>query len=172
MSAAHPEPIAILRGTAVGALSAGLAFAAHGMGGGPAPPPSALVLLLIVCAGLGAVVASIPAHRHGRMYLTAALGAGQLLGHVALSATAHAHSAVPPVAMLLAHTAAAVLCAALVAGAERLYWPMVRVLRVILRNPTPLTPHGPSPVLVPVHSDPVDALLRVSISRRGPPVRI
>ncbi|NLE78965.1 MAG: hypothetical protein GX610_05165 [Rhodococcus sp.] len=172
MSTAHPEPTALLRGAAVGALSAGLAFAAHGMGGGIAPAPAALVLLVAVCAGLGAVTATLPRHRFTRLSLVAALGAGQLLGHLALSTTAHTHSVVPPLAMLGAHAAATLLCAALVAGAESLYGPIVRVLRVVLRPPAPLVPTTPSLVVAPRPADPVGALLRASISRRGPPVSV
>lgn len=169
---AHPEPTAILRGSAVGALSAGLAFAAHGMGGGRVPAPSAVVLLIVVCAGLGAIVAALPRGRHTRPTLVAALGAGQVLGHFALSATEHMHSVIPPLAMLGAHVIATALCAVLVTGAERLYGPIVRVLRVVLRSPAPLTPAPRAPIVTPTAMAPVGDVLRSSISRRGPPVQV
>lgn len=169
---AHPEPTAILRGSAVGALSAGLAFAAHGMGGGRVPTPAAVVLLIVVCAGLGAIVAALPRDQHTRPTLVAALGAGQLLGHFALSATEHTHSVMPPLAMLGTHAIATALCAILVVGAERLYGPIVRVLRVVLRSPAPLAPATRSPIDAPTPVAPVVDVLRSSISRRGPPVQV
>ncbi|NKX08693.1 hypothetical protein GS944_17770 [Rhodococcus hoagii] len=38
--------------------------------------------------------------------------------------------------MLAAHTAATVVCAGLVLGAERLYGPITRVLRAVWRHPS------------------------------------
>lgn len=172
MSPARPAATATLRGSAVGALVAGLAVAAHGIGGGGLPESAALTLLLVTCSGVGAVTAQLPARFHGPLALVAALGAGQVAAHFALTLTSHMHSAVPAVPMLAAHAAATVVCALLIANAERLYGPLVHVWRVVLRGePQPVsaakTAHLPARP-----ANPVDALLRASISRRGPPVLV
>jgi hypothetical protein len=82
------------------------------------------------------------------------------------------HSAVPAIPMLAAHAAATVVCALLIANAERLYGPLVHVWRVVLRGvPHPVS--AATPPHVPARpANPVDALLRASISRRGPPVPV
>ncbi|TQC48688.1 hypothetical protein EEB14_13395, partial [Rhodococcus sp. WS4] len=146
----------------------------HGIGGGGGglPESAALTLLLVTCGGVGAITAQTPARFHGRLALVGALGAGQVAAHFALTLTSHAHSAVPAAPMLAAHAVATVACALLIANAERLYGPLVHVWRVVLRG-APL----PVSVVTSTHlptrpANPVDALLRASISRRGPPVPV
>ncbi|MFZ2172718.1 MAG: hypothetical protein WAW17_01525 [Rhodococcus sp. (in: high G+C Gram-positive bacteria)] len=168
----HPTATATFRGGAVGALSAGLTVAAHGVGGGGFPEAAALTLLVVTCAGVGAITASLPARWSGPLALLGALAAGQLAGHVALILTTHVHSTFPAISMSAAHAAATALCALLVATAERLYGSTLHVWRVVSRAvPTPITlvPSLPVPTR---HHAPLDALLRASISRRGPPVLV
>lgn len=148
-----------------------MAIAAHGLGGGGYPGSAALTLLLAVCAGVGAVVAQLPSRTHGRLPLIAALAAGQLVGHLALATTVgdtH-HHAMLPGPLMLAHAAATVVCALLIAVAERLYGTVTRVLRRVLRAVTPPVDR-PAPRPMPSHrADLSSALLRSGISRRGPP---
>ena len=172
MSPARPAATATLRGSAVGALVAALAVAAHGIGGGGLPESAALTLLFVTCSGVGAVTAQLPARVHGPLALAGVLGVGQVAGHFALTLTSHVHSAVPAVPMLAAHAAATVICALLIANAERLYGPLVHVWRVVLRG-APRRISVVTTTHVPARpANPVDALLRASISRRGPPVLV
>ncbi|NKU57538.1 hypothetical protein GS883_02870 [Rhodococcus hoagii] len=121
----------------MGALAAALAVAAHGVAGGGFPGSPALTLLLAACAAVGAAAGGVPVLSRSRTALFGALAAGQGAGHLALtvSADGHLHQGVPVVAMLAAHTAATVVCAGLVLGAERLYGPITRVLRAVLAPP-------------------------------------
>ncbi|WP_213574823.1 hypothetical protein [Rhodococcus sp. USK13] len=172
MSPARSDATATLRGAAVGALSAGLAVAAHGAGGGGFPASAALTLLLLACSGVGAITANLPPRFHSNSALLGALGFGQVAGHLTLAATAHVHAVLPAAPMLLAHAAATVVCALLIASAEQLYRSLVHVWRVVLRGePRPVAVAAALPHPVP-RRNPVDALLRASISRRGPPVLV
>ncbi len=172
MSPARSDATATLRGAAVGALSAGLAVAAHGAGGGGFPASAALTLLLLACSGVGAITANLPPRFHSNSALLGALGFGQVAGHLTLAATAHVHAVLPAAPMLLAHAAATVVCALLIVSAERLYRSLVHVWRVVLRGePRPVAVAAALPHPVP-RRNPVDALLRASISRRGPPVLV
>ena len=169
----RPAPTAALRGGAVGAAVASLAVAAHGIGGGGLPDTAALTLLLAVCTGVGAIVVGLPVLTRSRWALLGALAAGQGAGHLALTLVvdAHTHSAVPAPAMLAAHAAATVVCAALIGTAERLHGPATNVLRAVLEPPT----LGVRPVRVLLsrtrHRPAARrAVLAVGLSRRGPPV--
>lgn len=168
MTPRRTTDVATLRGGAVGALTAALAVAGHGLGGGGYPTSAALTLLVLCCAGVGAVAGGLG----GRTVLLAGLAGGQLAGHLALStALTHQHSdaGVHGLSMLAAHGAATAVCAALILMAERLYGPITRVLRVLLRAastaPTPRAstriPRTPETLR--------HLLLDHVVSRRGPP---
>ncbi|ELB94746.1 hypothetical protein Rwratislav_02292 [Rhodococcus wratislaviensis IFP 2016] len=172
MSPAAPPRPPPFGGSAVGALVAALAVAAHGIGGGGLPESAALTLLFVTCSGVGAVTAQLPARVHGPLALVGALGVGQVAGHFALTLTSHVHSVVPAVPMLAAHAAATVICALLIANAERLYGPLVHVWRVVLRGEPQPVSAAPTAHVPARPANPVDALLRASISRRGPPVPV
>ncbi|QBJ96644.1 hypothetical protein ERC79_12195 [Rhodococcus sp. ABRD24] len=173
MSARHPTPTAALRGGSVGALTAALAIAAHGIAGGGFPDSAALTLLLAACAAVGAATGGLPGSANNCRTLLGALAAGQAAGHLALTATndPHVHAGLPAAAMLAAHAAATVVCAALVLVAERLYLPITRVLRTVLRSPVLGVESTPVPRPGPLdRPEPRIAVLAAGISRRGPPV--
>ncbi|CAM2770105.1 MFS transporter [Prescottella defluvii] len=165
-----------MRGIAVAGSSVALAIGAHGIAGGGAPHGLTLMLLAGVATVLAACVVAVPALAVRRMWLVPVVAAGQVLSHLALSlGDAHAgihtgsHLTGP---MLLAHSAAVVLCAALIAGAERIgpraYAALRRILpRILAALPVRLEPDAPHvvadvrPLLSVVHAGP--------IARRGPP---
>ncbi|MFD4180853.1 hypothetical protein [Rhodococcus sp. NPDC058514] len=165
-------PAARLRGAAVGALTAALAVAGHGVAGGGYPDSSALTLLVLCCAAVGAVTGSL---RGGRVALLGALAAGQLVGHLALSTALTAHQPHGPelsprgLTMLAAHAAATAVCAALILSAEALYGPITRVLRTLTRRWNPLPRIDFSLRIAPAAAVPTAAPLDFGISRRGPP---
>ncbi|MFF0818559.1 hypothetical protein ACFYVR_25935 [Rhodococcus sp. NPDC003318] len=176
MTRRRTSDAAALRGGAVGALTAALAVAGHGLGGGGYPTSAALTLLVLCCGGVGALAGS-PAARSGdgRVALVAALAGGQLAGHLVLSAAAihpHTDSGVRGLSMLVAHGAATAVCAALILAAERLHGPITRVLRVVLRAPSPppgrRAPHGVPDAPVTLRH----LLLDHVLSRRGPPAAL
>lgn len=161
---------AVARGSAVGALAAGLAIAAHGIAGAPFPTDSAATLLLATSAAVGAVAAN--GRAHGPLSVVALLGLGQLAGHVALSNGGgdHEHvSAANPWSMAIAHVVATALCAALIVAAERLYLAVSTTVRVLTTAPTAaLVPAGPHTAARPYIALPFPPL-QGAISRRGPP---
>lgn len=170
-----PAPTARLRGIAVGALSAALAIAAHGYGGGALPSASGVALLLILAGVIGSVVAETAWLNSGRLPLLAALLSGQLLGHLILSAPAigHDHASTLTWSMVLAHLAAALGCAALIGVVERLYGPLASLIRAATATaPTP--PAEPKSLV----SQPEARRVRRGaaelhpISRRGPPALV
>ncbi|MFC4606172.1 hypothetical protein [Rhodococcus kronopolitis] len=172
MSAARTAPTDRMRGAAVGALTAAMAVAGHGFAGGGFPSSAALTLLVLGCAGVGALAGSI--RGGGVLALLGALACGQLVGHLALStALTHQHAGADlsarGLSMLLWHAAATAVCATLIRAAERLYGPVTRVLRALLRPvPAPPRPTGSALRAVAVGgAEPV--LLDFAISRRGPP---
>ncbi|MCL2536417.1 MAG: hypothetical protein FWE39_19825 [Nocardiaceae bacterium] len=173
MSARRPAPTAALRGGSVGATVASVAVAAHGVGGGGLPDTAALTLLLAVGVAVGAAVGGVPALTRSRWSLLAALAAGQGAGHLALTlaSDAHVHGGVPLPAMLAAHAAATVVCAALILTAERLCGPITSVLRAVLEPPVlGVEPTGlfrPRPLN---RRAPRLTVLAAGLSRRGPPV--
>lgn len=173
MSVRRPAPTAALRGGAVGATTATLGVAAHGLGGGGLPDSATLTLLLAVCAGVGAAVGGVPVLSRSRWALLAALAAGQGAGHLALTVASdvHLHTGVPAPAMLGAHAAATGVCAALILAAERLYGPLTGVLRTVLEPPAlgvePARLRVPRP---PGHRASRLTVLAAGLSRRGPPV--
>lgn len=158
----------------MGALTAALAVAGHGIGGGGQPTSTALTLLVLGCGGVGALAGGefTDSRRGNRVALLGALTAGQWLGHLTLTAALpHPHPG-PTLwgpSMLAAHAAATAACAALILAAESLYGPVTRTLRVILGDPVP-TASTPSGIPVPTGAaiGPHRFLDHV-VSRRGPP---
>lgn len=165
---------AYMRGGLVGACSALTAAVAHTAAGGAAPAGSPLVVLLVVCAALGAAVGGFtPQTRSARtLLLIAGLGAGQTLGHLALSmAGGHHHAAALVSAPMLAlHLAAAVGLGLLIGAVEYLYvvcasvlsW--LRIFAACRIRPQARTVWWPSNVVV---ARPV--LLRAGLGMRAPP---
>ncbi|MDV3123684.1 hypothetical protein M1247_02035 [Mycobacterium sp. 21AC1] len=165
---------AYLRGGLVGACSALTATVAHTVAGGAPPASSPLVLLVMVCAALGAAAGGFtPETRSARtVLLIAALAAGQMLGHVALSmAGGHHHStALLTVPMLGLHVAAAIGLGLLIGAVEYLYvvsasvlsW--LRIFAACRIRPQARAVWWPSNVVV---ARPV--LLRTGLGMRAPP---
>ncbi|WP_245234012.1 hypothetical protein [Mycobacterium sp. PS03-16] len=115
-----------LCGVLVGACSGLLAVGAHAAAGGGVPTGPTLVLVALACATVGAV-AGVDAAVHGTgrtASLVAAVGGGQLLGHVllGLSGGHHGgHGLVPSAPMLIAHALAALGLGLLIGLAGHLY---------------------------------------------------
>ncbi len=156
-----------LRGVVVGVTAATLAVAAHGLAGGGYPGSAALTLLLLTAAGVGAIssLLPVPAGKSGRAALLGALAAGQMSGHLAMTA------AIPPDSMsmthesfggagvfghvaamlglssgpmILAHGVATLVCAVLITAAERLYSVVSHTVRTLTAHPRPLAAPGPA----------------------------
>ncbi|MBC7302204.1 MAG: hypothetical protein H5T78_14795 [Nocardia sp.] len=164
-----------LRGACAGSMSGALSLAAHPLAaGGALPGSTAIVLLAAASAVVGALVAGIGSLRNGALGLAAVLLGGQLIGHTTMSWSGHSHSAEDSLGlgMLAAHTVAAIVAAAVIAGAEAAYRigsaALARVLP--LRYRTPPIP-DPAPLRL-VHRDRV--ILRIlatsSPRTRAPPL--
>jgi hypothetical protein len=170
-----PTPAARLRGTAAGVLTAALAVAAHGVGSGAPPTGAAAAQLAVLAATVGALAGTIRHATDARMLL-GLLAAGQLLGHLLLSAVGHSHpvtTAPPGAAMLAAHLLAIAAGAVLIAAVDRLSRAVSRAVRAAVRIVCP--PMIPAPVSVTGGSDqPLRSalLLAASVSHRGPPVSL
>ena len=162
-----------LRGTAAGLLTAALAVAAHAVGSGAAPTGAVVAQLVVLAATVGALAATLPRAADTRILL-GLLAAGQLCGHVILTAVGHSHAATtaPPAAvMLAAHVVAIGAGALLIAASDRLCRAVSRAVRAAVRT-----------VVAPVFVAPASAigaadqplrsalLLAASVSHRGPPV--
>lgn len=162
-----------IRGVAAGAVSASLAVAAHGVGGGGLPEANGALLLLGVCLLIAALGCCAPPLRHPRIGLFALLSVGQLAGHEVLAMTGHAHGGAST-GMLGAHAVTVGLSAVLVALAERVGPRCAAVLRRVL---TLLAVFEPEDARRPVLGYRVLGPRRVavptgSISRRGPPLAV
>jgi hypothetical protein len=176
----------VLRGAALAAVNTALAVAAHVVGGG-GPPDGALTLLLtLAVAAAGTALAD---RRRGLVAMLGAVAIAQVVLHLLLDslgglsghhpAAVVAASGVAPsgVAMTVAHAAAVVVTAALLAGAESALFTVAGVLRRIVVWVLPLRP-AVRPVVEPATPLPATAPLpmarhrllhRVS-PRRGPPL--
>lgn len=114
-----------VRGVLVGASSAVTTVGAHVAAGGGLPHGAALVLALMLCATVAALLARVRIESRGARWLatTAALGAAQGLGHLALTVTDHQHGdcLVPGPSMTALHLGAAVVLGGAIAAAEYLY---------------------------------------------------
>ena len=79
------NPGARLRGTAAGLLTAALTVAAHSIGSGAPPTGAVVAQLAVLAATVGALAATIARAADVRVLL-GVLAAGQLCGHLMLSA--------------------------------------------------------------------------------------
>jgi hypothetical protein len=167
-----PGSVDRVRGVTTGALTAALAVAAHGAGGGALPNGAALSMLAVLAATVGALAIAIPRASTTRCLL-GLLAVSQLLGHLLLSAAGHDHagaSAPSAGAMLTAHLLAIVAGAALIGAGERLWRALSRVVRAVVRQVLAVTARPPT---VGRRADqPLRSalMLATSVSHRGPPV--
>ena len=167
------NPAGRLRGTAAGLLTAALAVAAHSVGSGAPPTGAVVAQLAVLAATVGALAATIARAADARVLL-GLLAAGQLCGHVILSAVGHSHAAAtapPAAAMLVAHVVAVGAGALLIAASDRLCRAVSRAVRVAVRIVA--TPVAVAPVVVIGDADqPLRSALQLaaSVSPRGPPV--
>jgi hypothetical protein len=170
-----PNPAARLRGTAAGLLTAALAVAAHGVGSGAAPTGAATAQLAVLAATVGALAGTIR-HAADARVLLGLLAAGQLLGHLMLSAVGHSHApttAPPGAVMLAAHLVAIAGGAVLIAAVDRLCRAMSRAVRAAVR--IVCRPVWAAAAIVTGAADqPLRSalLLAASVSHRGPPVSL
>nr|WP_051161598.1 hypothetical protein [Nocardia transvalensis] len=160
-----------MRGASVGAASGAVSIAAHALGGGVVSLGSAAVPLLVAaCTLVGVVVAALGT---GLPRLMLMLGAGQVVGHAALSAApGHCHPAVFTSAMLVAHLVAIPVGALLVRGAEiALGRILSSVRRVVVALAGTLETSRPTPRIVRAVrvTIPRRLLLSSGTGRRGPP---
>lgn len=164
-----------VRGAAAGLISGAVSVAAHGWAAETSPPDgTALVLLVLTSAAVGALIAGLHLLRTGTAGLTAALLAGQLLGHISLGwGSGHLHHGdlqLTP-AMLAAHFLVAGAAATVVRGAEFAY----RVVATALARLVPIAPRPPvvpdPPLLRDLHRDRVVAWVLAADSgrTRAPP---
>lgn len=171
MSVANPA--ARLRGSAAGLLTAALAVAGHSIGSGAPPMGAAVVQLAVLAATVGALAGTI-ARAAEAPVLLGLLAAGQLAGHVVLTAVGHSHaatSAPPAAAMWAAHAVAVGAGALLIAACDRLCRALFRAVRAAVRLAAVLP--AAAPVVVRGNADqPLRSalLLAASVSHRGPPV--
>ena len=166
-----------VRGLAVGASVVALAIGAHGVAGGAKPDGTALVVLGGVAAVLAAIVTAVPTLGTRRRYLVPMLAAGQVAAHAVLElGGGHGvvHAGEPTGApMLLAHAAAVLVCAALIASAERIGPRALAALRRILPLIPTALPVVCEPARLRARLDVVPVAPAVcpgAIARRGPPV--
>jgi hypothetical protein len=171
----NANPAGRLRGSAVGLLTAVLAIAAHGVGGGAMPTGAATAQLAVISVAVGALAATIAPAADTRVLL-GLLAAGQLLGHVMLATAGHAHAhasftAPPAWAMLAAHLATISLGAVLIAAGDRLCRAVSRAVQGAVRSVC-LPPSVPRVVSLAGADQPLrsSVLLAASVSDRGPPV--
>jgi hypothetical protein len=166
------NPAARLRGSAAGLLTAALAVAAHSVGSGAPPTGAVVAQLAVLAATVGALAATMSRAADAKVLL-GLLAAGQLCGHVMLSAVGHHHAASPvsPAAMLAAHAVAIGAGALLIAASDRLCRAVSRAVRAAVRIVA--APVTFAPVAVVGQADqPLRSalLLAASMSHRGPPV--
>lgn len=175
MSRVLPNPAGRLRGTATGLLTAALAVAAHGVGSGAPPTGAATAQLAVLAATVGTLAGTIR-HATDTRVLLGLLAAGQLLGHLLLSAVGHSHApaAAPPgAAMLAAHLVAVAAGAVLIAAVDRLCRAVARAVRAVVRIVCPPVPDAPVSATGAADQPLRSALLlAASVSQRGPPVSL
>ncbi|MGV9801934.1 hypothetical protein ACWDTP_28210 [Mycobacterium sp. NPDC003449] len=169
------DPAALVRGTAVGAVTAALAVAAHGAAGGLIPGGAVTAQLAVLAVTLGAVAATVHAAARTSV-LWALLGTGQLLAHTLLAAAGHGHGADqlrPSATMVIAHLAAVSVGAVLIAGGARLCAAVCRAVRAV--RPAAGPPPPPArPAVVRSADQPLHSALFLSssVSHRGPPAGV
>lgn len=160
-----------VRGMATGLLTAALAMAAHGTGGGVLPNGATMALLAVLASTAGAVAVTIP-RTNARHCLLAVLAVGQLLAHVLLNAAGHHHASTFTVAMIAAHVLAVVAGAALIGAGDQLWRALSCAVRAAVRIVARVTVR-PTAVIHRADQPPRSALLlAASVSHRGPPVSL
>ncbi|EOM74310.1 hypothetical protein DW322_04100 [Rhodococcus rhodnii] len=161
-------PTAAFRGAVAGSFVVATSIAAHGAGGGHVAMGTALALVLAVGGAVGYVTASIPALATTRRGLVAVLLAGQVLGHAGLALAMPGHAMLPDGPMLAAHALATLACGVAVCAVERLYGPVVHVVRaVLLPIPVPTAAPPLRPIAAPAR--PRARLVVADVLGRGPP---
>jgi hypothetical protein len=161
-----------VRGVATGLLTAALAVAAHGAGGGALPNGAATSSLAVLAATVGALATTIPQTGTPRRLL-GLLAAGQLLAHLLFSTADHQHagsSAPPAAAMLAAHLLAIVAGATLIAAGERLWRALSRAVRAVVRVGCVVAARSTTAARRADQPMRSALLLAASVSHRGPPV--
>jgi len=128
------SPARGLCGALVGLFSWLLTTAAHVSAGGGLPGGSGAVFLGLVCAGVGAAAGA--GSRNGRarpVRLATGILAGQTLGHLVMTLTAHHDhgDAWPSLKMAVVHGAAAVLLGVLISLVDHLYAVCASVLSAV-----------------------------------------
>ncbi|MDY6810149.1 MAG: hypothetical protein SW127_14190 [Actinomycetota bacterium] len=134
-----------LRGCVVGAASGGSAIVAHTAAHGGLPGSSALTFLVAVCAALGWLVSAWRSPAAGGLgVLAGILAGGQVAAHLSLAALVGGHGMMLSPQMGVAHSAAAVLtaavCRALESALTVLLTSLTRVIRVLLSAPMATRP--------------------------------
>jgi hypothetical protein len=164
----------IMRAVLVALFSVLLTAMAHTAAGGPVPNGGSVPLLVAVSSAVGAIVGAMsPDPRLGSAaVLTAALGVGQLLGHLTLSVSSHHHGyeALLTTPMLAMHVVAAVVLALLISLVEYLY----RVCASVLCWLRLFLVHSGPPSCRPLRNATADVavqaiLLRTGLGMRAPP---
>jgi hypothetical protein len=166
-------PVDRIRGVMTGLLTAALAVAAHGAGGGVLPNGAATVSLAVLAGTAGALATNTSCASSLR-YLMGLLAAGQVLGHLLLSVAGHHHagSAAPAASMLAAHLLAIAAGATLIGAGERLWHALSRAVHAVVRVACIV---GARPVAIRRRADqPLRSalLMAASMSHRGPPVSL
>lgn len=179
-------PLRRVRGAVVGLVGAAVAVAGHVLAGGAAVSPAVVVSLALVVAGtvvasstrwtvprlLVALAAAQPAV-HGVLWLTGPAGASdpRLAAGGTAAHAAHGHEP-PSLRMLLAHAAAVVVAAVLLAALERCalsLWTLLNAVRLVTSRVTVPAP-VPLAVAAPAYAVRGTGLVVVGARpRRGPP---
>jgi hypothetical protein len=160
----------VLRGGLLALCSAGLAITAHALADGGLPDTS---LTLVLTALIGWTGAALAEKTKGPLGVLAVLGVAQLAMHLVLTELM-GHMSAPRPEMYLAHAAATVVTAGLLAHAEsmtRLAVARLWLLLPVVWRPAPVAA-GPDLVPVPPPADTptLSVLLRRVHGRRGPPL--
>ncbi|MBO0856549.1 MAG: hypothetical protein J2P18_22610 [Nocardia sp.] len=168
-----------IRGALAGITCGVLAFEAHGLEGGGSNS-AAFTLVLAISGAVGAGIGSRAGR--GTPMCFGLLALGQLIGHMALSITAGAGDPVPAELdgdecsgwlMLAAHAVATVTSALLISAAERCYRLIAGLVWTLLSAfiPGPVTGDRQIRIAGATRRR-VAGVLRGTISRRGPPIRL
>lgn len=136
-----------LRGVLVGASAGAVAVAGHGVGGAALPAAPSIVLMVLLCAAVGALASSSAERLRRPIAVLAYVSAGQVVGHCTLVfASTHSHANHWSASMLASHAVAAIVCAALICTAERLFaalagvlWRLIIVLLALCDDVNPST---------------------------------
>lgn len=146
-----------------------LAVLAHSWGGADVPAGASTALLGVVAVSIGTLVAAMSGRVPG---LIATLAVGQLLGHLVLGGHVHA-AAVPGSVMFIAHAAAVLACAALLAVASGLVAALRWAVRVLVTIAAPVAAEPRNRAVRPsTHPARSSFVFATSISHRGPPVGV